>query len=392
MKYYIDTFYKSLNKYGEELCGDKVEIIKSEDRVIIVLADGLGSGVKANILSTMTSKIAATMLREGATIEETVETIVATLPVCKIRKIAYSTFTIIEIDKNGICYVVEYDNPPFYLFRDGRYLIVDKKETIMNGKKILESKFALRDSDKIVIVSDGVVHAGVGGLLNLGFRWENIKEFMERQVKNEDMSKMLTGKLIEKCSELYQNKPGDDTTVVTLSIKKPKVVTLFTGPPKNPKNDSLVATKLMCSKGKKIVCGGTAGKILERFLGSEITVLMDTMTRDIPPMGYIRNIDLVTEGVITLSKTVDKINKYNMASTNNEAMEILDENNGASKLASMLIQECTNLNLIIGKAINPAHQNPDLPIDLSIKLKIVDKLVEELKAMDKEVKIEYIDD
>lgn len=391
MKYFVDSAYSSLNKQGEELCGDKVEIINTEDKTIIVMADGLGSGVKANILATMTSKIAASMLSGGASLSETVDTIVGTLPVCNVRKLAYSTFTIVVINNDGECYIAEYDNPSIYFFRRNNFLILDKKEIEINGKKVLESKINLKEGDKFVIVSDGVVHAGIGGLLNLGWRWENIKEFLERQVKNEDNAKILSSKLIEKCSVLYQNTPGDDTTVVSLIIDKPKNVCIFTGPPRDKVYDTLAVTKLMCFDGKKIVCGGTAGKIVERQMHRDILVLLDTMTKEIPPMGYLEGIDLVTEGVITLSKTIEKLKEYIQTKNEKDIEEIFQSNDGASRLSELLIKECNNLKLIVGRAINPAHQNPNFPIELSIKLQLIKELKKVLEEIGKKVQIEYID-
>ncbi|MGB4661284.1 MAG: serine/threonine-protein phosphatase, partial [Mobilitalea sp.] len=96
-----DVGYLSINKYGEQLCGDHVDIVEEdENSLVMVLADGLGSGVKANILSTLTSKIISTMLANHMTIEDCVTTVASTLPVCEKRGIAYSTFTIIHVVDN----------------------------------------------------------------------------------------------------------------------------------------------------------------------------------------------------------------------------------------------------------------------------------------------------
>ena len=389
-EYFVDIAYRSINKDGEELCGDKVEIIREDNRNMIVMADGLGSGVKANILSTLTSKIAVTMLKEGASIFETVDTIIHTLPVCKVRKLAYSTFTIAEIYEDGRAYIAEYDNPPIFFIRDNQIIPLEKRETVIDGTVVKECNFTLKKEDLLVIVSDGVVHAGVGGALNLGWQWKNIGEYLNRLSSNEKSARKISKSLIDTCEYLYMDKPGDDATVVAVKIRKPEVVDMFTGPPKEPSNDRKAFISFMKNPGKKVVCGGTAAKIVARELNVEVKPNMDFIDPDVPPTAEIEGIDLVTEGVLTLSKTIEKIERYIDSTYKDNLFQSYTKEDGASKLARILIEDCTHLNLFVGKAVNPAHQNPDFPIDLSIKLKVVDKLVETMDKLGTEVNLTYV--
>lgn len=389
MSYFIDIGFDSIHKFGEELCGDKVEVVKHEDGVIIVLADGLGSGVKANILATLTSKIAGTMLREGASIHETVDTIVNTLPVCNVRKLAYATFSILKIFNDGRVYSVEYDNPPLILIRDKKHIEIDKKEVEINGRKIKESNFHLKAGDVLTIISDGVVHAGVGAILNLGWQWTNVAEYIAQLSKVEKCSKNISKGLIEACKNLYDYKPGDDATVVTIKMRSAEMVDLFTGPPNQKEKDSSIVRRLLQGKGKKVVCGGTAANIVSRELGEVLEVSMDFPDPEIPPVAYIKGLDLVTEGVLTLSKTVEKLKAFIFSSDLYTVCNI-NRADGASQLTKLLIEDCTHINLWVGTAVNPAHQNPGFPADLSIKVKVVEELAELMKQLGKEVKLTYI--
>jgi hypothetical protein len=390
LSYFIDVAYNSLNKYGEELCGDKVEIAHTDDSVIIVISDGLGSGVKANILSTLTCKIAATMLKEGVSIFETVDTIMQTLPVCSVRKLAYSTFTIIKIHENGQVYVAEYDNPPIILIHKGRKQPEMQNNAILiNDRVVKESSFLLGEGDSLTVVSDGVVHAGVGGILNLGWQLSNVKEYLERQAMFEKCAANISKSLIDACSSLYAGKPGDDATVVTAKLRHYEVVDLFTGPPLNPEDDSWVIGKLKQAKGKKVICGGTAAKIAARELNAEIVTNMDFVDPEVPPTAHINGVDLVTEGVLTLRKTVDKINAY-CSGTRRYVCCDFDKLDGATRLAKLLIEDCTHLNLWVGKAVNPAYKSPDFPVNLGLKLKVVTELTELMDRLGKKVQLTYI--
>lgn len=389
MSVFIDADYLSLNKYNEELCGDKVEIIRSENSTIVVLADGLGSGVKANILATLTSKIIGTMLSMGAGIEEAVDTIINTLPICKEREIAYSTFSILQVFETGECYLVEFDNPAAITLKKGKYYDLQKECREVDGKLIKESRFSVTPEDVIIMVSDGAIHAGVGQCLNLGWKWENVKDYMERAYTINMSAKNISKTLLSACNNLYANKPGDDTTVVTVKIRSYQQVSIIIGPPLNRKMDDYVINKFMSMPGKRVVCGGTTSQIVSRVTGKEIITSINYFDPTVPPTAKIEGIDLTTEGVLTMAKALEYVKKYIASSSNINEYINLDKQDGASKLTKMLVEESTAVNFFVGRAINPAHQNPDFPMDLGMKLKLVNDIKEQLTSLGKRVSIEY---
>ncbi|MDU1412530.1 MAG: SpoIIE family protein phosphatase [Clostridium sp.] len=389
-KYYLDIATMSMNKFGEELCGDNVEIANIKNGKIVVMSDGLGSGVKANILGTLTSKIAVTMLKEGATIDETIDTIINTLPECHIRKLAYSTFTIVRIKNNGEVYMVEYDNPPVFLFRNNRQCDIKKEHRVVNGKTIYESRFYMNEGDSLIIISDGVVHAGVGGLLNLGWEWEHINHYLTNLLHHELLSQNICNQLLSTCSDLYQNKPGDDTTVVTVKVKKEEHISIFTGPPKNPNDDKVLIDLIKTAKGKKIICGGTTANIVSKAFNTPIEVDLTHYSADVPPMGYMDGIDLVTEGLLTLNRVKDILREYVENKTPALSLKLNEGLDGASKLASILIKEGTSISLYVGQAVNPAHQNPSFPQEFNMKIKIVTEIERLLISLGKHVEITYL--
>ncbi len=373
-KIYIDAAYKSINKYTEELCGDRVEIVRNDDRYIVVLSDGLGSGVKANILSTLTSKIISTMMDEGASLEDTVDTVVKTLPVCSVRKVAYSTFAILQISSSGETYLVEFDCPGCVFVHNGKLQKIEYSERTISGKKIKEANFKVCPGDILTLMSDGVVYAGIGALMSLGWTWENASSYIENKSREKLSAARITGALSDTCGQLYLNKPGDDTTVATVRILERMDVSILSGPPINSDDDARMVIDFMSVAGRKIVCGGTSANIVSRETGEPLIPSIVYTTPDIPPVAEIRGIDLVTEGVFTLKKTVEILKRYIAEPTEKETILMMDVGNGASELAKILIEECTHLNLFIGTKLNPAHQNSELPVDISIKLLILDEL------------------
>lgn len=387
--YYVDSSNQSLIKYGEELCGDNVEQANIPNYKILVLSDGLGSGVKANILATLTSKIAVTMLKEGTSIEDTIDTIVHTLPVCAEREIAYSTFTIIKAKNNGHVYVAEFDGPAYFLHKNGERVPVEKTSRVINGKTVYESSFFMDTETQLVVVSDGVINAGTGMILNYGWEWENVEEYLRiLSLENENASDVCSS-LMDVCQSLYDDKPGDDTTVLAIKMCRRSVVNLVIGPPKNPDDDTRIMSEIFNKEGKTVICGGTTANIAARVLGKKMEIDISTMTEDIPPIGHIDGIDLVVEGVVTISNVVKLIKAYLDPVYNEQVKKKLKEKNGAAMLADMLINECSNLNIWMGQAVNAAHQDAEFLRNFNYKESQAKELKALMEKMGKSVTFTY---
>lgn len=384
----VDIGYKSINHAGEQLCGDHVEVAEEGDNsTVIVLADGLGSGVKASILSTLTSKIISTMMAEGLSIEDCVETIAATLPICSVRGVAYSTFTIIHIVNNEQAELIQYDNPQVIMFRDGNNFDYDKEELEIGTKKIYKSIIKLNEGDTFIAMSDGCPHAGIGVSYNFGWKREDIINYMEGFCKVGYTAKTLSTILINECDRLYGGNPGDDATACVIKVKKRVPVNILFGPPSNKDDVNRMMTLFFAKDGKHIVCGGTTSSLVSKYLNKPIKTSLDFVSNDIPPTSKIDGVDLVTEGVITINRVLEYAKDYIGDNTLYEKWCF--QRDGASLISRLLFEEATDINFFVGRAINPAHQNPNLPISFSIKMNLAEELSKCLKEMGKRIKVSY---
>jgi serine phosphatase RsbU (regulator of sigma subunit) len=212
----LDIGISSMAKKNEELCGDVVEIKKGPDSTVVVLSDGLGSGVKASILASLTAKIASNLLVRGVEMPQVVETIVETLPVCKVRQIAYSTFTIVQLFEQGLTYITQYDNPPVLYIKKGTVSTIEGKEKTVAGRLVSDSKRELEEGDVLVLVSDGVTHAGIGALLPLGLGVEGLTHLIENDINLKLNAHEIAEQIIQYCQAYSASEPGDDITVVDL--------------------------------------------------------------------------------------------------------------------------------------------------------------------------------
>ena len=383
-----DIGWKSINHIGEQLCGDHVEIVEqNEDSTVIVLADGLGSGVKASILSTLTSKIISTMMAAGLPIEECVSTIAATLPVCSVRGVAYSTFTIMHLINNETAEIIQYDNPQVIVLRDNVNYDYPKTEMNIDGKKIYKSVIRLHENDIFIAMSDGCPHAGIGMAYNFGWKREDIIDFMETMSVAGLTAKNLSTLLVDECDKLYGYKPGDDATACIVKIRKREPMNILFGPPSNRDDCDRMMSLFFSKQGKHIICGGTTSSIAAKYLRKPLQATLNFEKSDVPPIAKLEGVDLVTEGVITMNKVIEYAKDY---LGKNELYEQWNyKRDGASLICQLLFEEATDINFYVGRAINPAHQNPDLPINFSIKMNLVEELSRSLKEMGKRIKVSY---
>lgn len=383
-----DIGWKSINHEGEQLCGDHVDIVEqSENSTVIVLADGLGSGVKASILSTLTSKIISTMMAEGLPLEDCVSTIAATLPICSVRGVAYSTFTIIHIIENETAEIIQYDNPNVILLRDFKVSDYPKTELNIDSKKIYKSTVKLQENDIFVAMSDGCPHAGIGLAYNFGWRETEIADFMETIAPAGYTAKTLSTMLVDECNKQYGFHPGDDATACVVRIRRREPMNILFGPPRNRDDCDRMMSLFFSKEGKHIICGGTTSTIASKYLGKPLKASLSFENSDVPPIAEIEGVDLVTEGVITVNRVLEYAKDAIGANERYEQWSL--GRDGACMICRLLFEEATDINFFVGRAVNPAHQNPDLPINFNIKMNLVEELSDCLKKMGKRIKVSY---
>lgn len=380
-KNYIDYGKCQIIKYGEELCGDSIDFLEINNKKVISLCDGLGSGVKGFIASTLTSKIGSKMFLYEQSVEEIVKTIINSLPSCKIRGISYSTFTFIKITDDYYFEIINFDNPNIIIKTKFDY---KKEEINIEDYKIVYYKGFLEEEDYICAFSDGVVHAGAKNLMNFSWSLEKIHSFIEKHIKLSCNS--VCKKVISTSNHIYQSKPFDDASFIMLKKKKMRVLNILTGPPLEKTKDDEFVNEFLNKSGYKIICGGTSSKIVARILNEDIKIL--NLNSNLPPTYELKGIDLVTEGAITLQKVDDFLDKYI-----NGIYDLQDLYMGKSKdevdykILEYMIEKSSKINIFLGRKTNKAHEN----IIKNIKLRenIIENISSKLKRLGKIVEIRY---
>lgn len=357
MKYFFDCGIASLNKIGEHICGDVVEIVRKSDKLDIVMSDGLGSGIKANILASLTTKIVFTMLKEGSNISDVIDTLTQTLPINREKGIAYSTFTILDIDESNTVYITEYENPKIIFIRNNKLVNLMPSSKNINGKIIHQYSFPLKSGDTFIIMSDGIVGAGKGRITNTRWQWHDIAHYAVHLCSHDYSAQKIANILLTISNNYYEESPQDDMTVVAIKVKKPQQVNVLICPPQNQNDDELVVKNFMKNNKdpiKRIVCGGSTAQMVCRVVEKKLHNDDRIYDPEVPPISFISGIDLVTEGLLTLDRVVKIIREFHKNPLNNINFNKQD---AATQMAKILLDDATHINFFIGKAENPQHKD-----------------------------------
>ncbi|MCI0523411.1 MAG: serine/threonine-protein phosphatase [Bacteroidales bacterium] len=373
--FFIEVNSQQRNHHGERICGDVFLSVnvREENRIITVLSDGMGSGVKANILATLTSTMALNFTREHKEPDRIAEIIMNTLPVCSVRKVSYATFSIVDIESDGRANILEYDNPQCIILRGNQPFEPDWKDVLLDkgrnaGKKLRKCSFYPAKEDRIILMSDGVAQSGMGSSAwPLGWERDNVLQYAVALVSNETSisAHSLAGKIVTMAYKYDGYEAKDDISCAIMYFREPRKLLICSGPPYDQEKDSILASKVRDYSGKVILCGGTTADIVARELKRKVVDELIFEDTELPPESFMEGIDLVTEGILTLQKVNELLKRYNNA---------VKLGKGPADKIVRMIMDSDEINFIVGTRINVAHQDPTLPVDLEIRRTVVKRI------------------
>lgn len=376
---FIDVDFCQQAKQGQVVSGDVFlsRKLKAEDRIISVLSDGLGNGVKASVLANLTATMALRYTSAFVDVRQSAKTIMDTLPICEKRKISYSTFTIVDLDEDGKTRVIEHGNPPLVLLRGQTPVPLERASFTLEAWKdrvIHYSEFDTRLGDRIVYFSDGVSQSGLGCAgMPLGWGQANVVGFLSGQIgqENEISSRELSRRLVAEAATHDGRGPKDDITCGVVYYRRPRRLLIITGPPFCKERDGELAEKVRTFNGRKAICGGTTANIVSRLLNRPVTMSLAQLTPDIPPAAEMEGVDLVTEGTVTLAKAAEILE-------NGPRVDGQRKNPARDLVALML--ESDIVEFVVGTRINEAHQDPNVPVELDLRRNIIRKIASLLES------------
>ncbi|MGM0443388.1 MAG: SpoIIE family protein phosphatase [Fibrobacterota bacterium] len=373
---FVELDYCQIFKEGEHIGGDVFlqERRKDPHRIVSTLSDGLGSGVKANVLASLTANMAQKFTLAEQDIRLSAEIIMNTLPVCRERKISYATFTMTDMDHTGRVRIIEYDNPPCILIRGGKTVEIPVREIRLRRERAFReeilrySEIHMQPQDRLIFFSDGLSQSGMGtAAYPLGWRWKTICRTAEQiLLQNPEISaRDLSSDLARRALRNDGYAARDDITCAVTYLRTPRKTLVVTGPPIEKEADREIAGICNSFDGKKVICGGTTATILSREFDTPITIDLSDRNRIVPPCSHMQGFDLVTEGMLTLSKTAEYLQQRDTHRTTAE--------NAARRLAHLMVHS-DEIHFLVGTKINEAHQDPNIPMEMGIRRTLIRRI------------------
>ncbi len=321
---FVDISSNSINFHGERICGDVFaqRYIPNQRRTVAVLSDGMGHGTKANILSNLTASIILSMGEAKQSILNTAHTILQTLPVCSVRGLSYSTFSIMDYDHvSSMVRIVEFDNPQALILRGSEILELERQTKTISGNiteasarrsTIYISEFKAAEGDRIVLCSDGVTQSGLGSdKYPFGWGLPAFRAFvMDTVAKDMAVSSLdLSLSVLNNALTKDDQQSKDDITCGVITFRESRRLMFCSCPPKKHNIDGLV-DMIHNANYPKILCGYELAREVASEMGSEIRQNLTSTDPDLPPLWFADGVDLITEGFLTLNKVLFILSNY----------------------------------------------------------------------------------
>ncbi len=377
---HVDIEVSQSSKRDKQPCGDVVKYFRTPNCTTIIISDGMGSGIKANIAATMCIARLEELVKSGFTLRQAFSNLVKTMEEARNNELPYAVFTIARILSDGLVTVLTYEMPPVFTLSKHHSMVLENRSMMIEKGVVKESDFKIQPGDALVFLSDGIEQAGLGKGYIHGWGDEGIQRFIDDQLQNGAIYREIPELLRREAINKWKGRQEDDCTVVAAYFRPGKTINIFTGPPTNSDNDSKIVEEFFASPGLKIVCGATTAKIVARETGAELE-MEENYTSNITPVNYyLDGTDLVTEGAVTLNQV------YNVW---DEDTSTLDKDNPVTDLYSLL-SVVDRVNFFVGMAQNPANSDISFAqMGILNRSKIVKLLAEKLENDGKLVVIKY---